>query len=85
MKRKKAAALKYDSVFSSPTVTAIGFGEIADKIIEEAENSNVPVMENPDLAENLTMLSIGQNIPVELYEAVAEIIAFIYSLDNKKK
>jgi flagellar biosynthesis protein len=85
MKRKKAAALKYDNVFSSPTVTAIGFGEIADRIIEEAENSNVPVMENPDLAENLAMLSIGQNIPVELYEAVAEIIAFIYSLDNKKK
>ncbi len=85
MKRKKTAALKYDNVFCSPTVTAIGFGEIADRIIEEAENSNVPVMENPDLAENLTMLSIGQNIPFELYEAVAEIIAFIYSLDNKKK
>jgi flagellar biosynthesis protein len=66
-------------------VTAIGFGEIADKIIEEAENSNVPVIENPDLTENLTMLSVGQNIPVELYEAVAEIIAFIYSLDNRNK
>lgn len=85
MKRKRAAALKYDNVFNSPVVTAIGFGEIADRIIEEAENSNVPVMENPELAENLTMLSIGQNIPVELYEAVAEIIAFIYSLDNKIK
>lgn len=84
MKRKKAAALKYDNVFSSPTITAVGFGEIADKIIKEAENSNVPVMENPALADDLTKLSIGQNIPVELYEAVAEIIAFIYSLDKTK-
>lgn len=82
MKRKKAAALKYDNVFSSPIVTAVGFGEIADRIIKEAENSNVPIIESPALAENLTKLSIGQNIPVELYEAVAEIIAFIYSLDK---
>lgn len=82
MKRKRAAALKYDNVFSSPTVTAVGFGEIADRIIAEAENSNIPVIENPALAENLTALSLGQNIPVELYEAVAEIIAFIYSLDK---
>ncbi len=84
MKRKKAAALKYDNIFSTPTVTAVGFGEIADRIIEEAEKSSVPIVENPALAEDLTMLSIGQNIPVELYEAVAEIIAFIYSLDKKQ-
>lgn len=84
MKRKKAAALKYDNVFNSPTVTAVGFGEIADRIIEEAEKSNIPIVENAALTENLTRLSIGQNIPVELYEAVAEIIAFIYSLDKSQ-
>lgn len=84
MKRKKAAALKYDNVFSTPSVTAVGFGEIADKIIEEAEKNNVPIVENASLTENLTKLSIGQEIPFELYEAVAEIIAFIYSLDNKQ-
>lgn len=84
MKRKKAAALKYDSVFSTPSVTAVGFGEIADKIIEEAEKNNVPIVENASLTENLTKLSIRQEIPFELYEAVAEIIAFIYSLDNKQ-
>jgi flagellar biosynthesis protein len=85
MKRKKAAALKYDNIFSSPTVTAVGFGEIAERIIEEAENNNVPIIENTALTENLTKLSIGQNIPIELYEAVAEIIAFIYSLDSSNK
>lgn len=85
MKRKKAAALKYDNVFTSPTVTAIGFGEIADRIIKEAEKNNVPIIENTGLTENLTKLPIGQNIPIELYEAVAEIIAFIYSLDNGNK
>lgn len=83
MRRKKAAALKYDSVFSAPAVTAVGFGEIADKIIEEAERNNVPIVENASLTENLTKLSIGQEIPAELFEAVAEIIAFIYSLDNR--
>lgn len=85
MKRKKAAALKYDNIFSSPTVTAVGFGEIADRIIKEAQNNNIPIIEDTALTENLTRLSIGQNIPVELYEAVAEIIAFIYSLDNRNK
>lgn len=85
MKRKQAAALKYENILSSPTVTAVGFGEIADKIIEEAENNDVPIIKNPALAEDLTKLSLGQNIPVELYEAVAEIIAFIYSLDNRNK
>lgn len=85
MKRKKAAALKYDNVFTSPTVTAIGFGEIADRIIKEAEKNNVPIIENTGLTENLTKLPIGQNIPIELYEAVAEIIAFIYSLDSSNK
>lgn len=85
MKRKKAAALKYDSSYNSPIVTAVGFGEIADRIIKEAENNNIPIVENSELTENLTHLSLGQSIPAELYEAVAEIIAFIYSLDNKSK
>lgn len=85
MKRKKAAAIKYQSQLKSPIVTAIGFGEIADRIVKEAECRDVPVVKAPELAEKLTSLTLGQNIPVELYEAVAEIIAFIYTLNNRNK
>ncbi|MCX7885301.1 MAG: EscU/YscU/HrcU family type III secretion system export apparatus switch protein [Caloramator sp.] len=85
MKRKKAAALKYDKNYAVPKVTAIGFGQIAEKIIENAKNSNVPIIEDAKLANSLCSLSIDDYIPSELYETVAEIIAFIYSIDDTKK
>ena len=83
--RKKAIALKYEKGYKAPIVTAIGFGEIAKKIIETAKESNVPVVNNENLAEELSKVSIGQNIPIELYETVAEILAFIYNLNSKHK
>ena len=81
--RKKAAALKYDSSYNSPMVTAIGFGHVAEAIIDKAKESSIPVVENVELAESLSKLKIGQDIPAELYETVAKIIAFIYNLNNK--
>lgn len=82
MKRKKAAALKYDKNLNAPVVTAVGFGEIAEKIIAVANDSSIPVVEDSVLADNLTKLTIDQPIPAELYTAVAEIIAYIYSLNR---
>lgn len=82
--RKKAVALKYDKGYKAPIVTAIGFGEIAEKIINSAKESNVPIINNETLAEELSKVSIGQNVPVELYETVAEILAFIYNLNSKQ-
>lgn len=82
MKRKKAAALKYDNKYTTPVVTAIGFGNIAEKIIDIAKCNEVPIVENKNLVDNLVEISIGQNIPAELYQPVAEIIAFIYSLNE---
>lgn len=79
---KKAAALKYENGSQAPIVTAIGFGDIAERIIEKAKDNYVPVVENKELTESLTSLEIGQSIPEELYEAVAEIIAFIYNLNS---
>lgn len=85
MKRKKAAALKYENGYASPVVTAIGYGDVAEKIIDTAKKGDVPLIENKELVDNLCKLSVGQNIPSELYEAVAEIIAYIYSINDNQK
>lgn len=84
MKRKKAAALKYENGYDSPTVTAIGFGCVAEAIIKKANENDVPIVENSELAESLSQLELGQSIPPELYETVAKVIAFIYSLNDAK-
>lgn len=82
MKRKKAAALKYDKNYDSPIVTAIGFGHVADAIIKKAGEINLPIVENSELVESLSTLELGQEIPPELYETVAKVIAFIYNLNK---
>jgi flagellar biosynthesis protein len=83
-KSEKAAALKYshgkDSV---PKLTAKGRGEVAKKIIEIAKTHNIPIREDKDLVEFLSMLDLYQEIPPELYRAVAEILAFIYAVNMK--
>ncbi|MDI6687663.1 MAG: EscU/YscU/HrcU family type III secretion system export apparatus switch protein [Desulfobacterales bacterium] len=79
-----AAALKYDGKRDqSPRVTARGRGVIAEKIIEFAKKHNVPIREDPALAQILYRLDIDEQIPPELYKAVAEILAFVYSLDER--
>ncbi|MCY6369569.1 EscU/YscU/HrcU family type III secretion system export apparatus switch protein [Clostridium ganghwense] len=80
--RKKAAALKYEMNYEAPMVTAAGMGVIADKIIEEAEKNEVPIVYNKELADLLTNVEVGSNIPTELYEAVAEIIAYVMDTDK---
>jgi flagellar biosynthesis protein len=85
MKSKKAAALKYEKGYRSPTVTALGFGNVAEAIIKKAADYDVPVVKNDELIESLSELELGQNIPPELYETVAKVLAFIYELNNNKK
>ncbi len=84
MKRKKAAALKYNKGLSSPIVTAMGFGEFAERIIDTAIESDVPIVENEELVSTLSNVPVGENIPEELYEIVAEILAYIYSIEKNK-
>jgi len=89
MSRKKdnrltAAAIKYDAGKDpAPKVTAKGQGLIAEKIIELARKNNVPIKEDPALAEVLCRLDIDQFIPPELYKAIAEILVFVYSLNEE--
>jgi flagellar biosynthesis protein len=83
-KIKEVAALKYDlGEDSAPKIVALARGEAAERIIEKAKESNVPVYENAELAHTLSSLSIGDEIPPELYEVVAEILIFVSSLDRE--
>ncbi len=81
-----AAAIKYDSTKNSaPAVTASGRGTIAEKIIELARENGIPIKNDPDLVQVLSKLKVGSEIPVELYRAVAEILAFVYSLNEDQR
>ncbi|AYD41259.1 flagellar biogenesis protein [Clostridium fermenticellae] len=82
-KRKKAAALRYEDGYEAPMVTAAGMGCIADKIIENAKNSNVPIVYNKELTDLLTNVDVGNAIPMDLYDAVAKVIAYVMSMDKK--
>lgn len=80
----KAIVLKYDhNKENAPKVIAKGKGLIAKEILETAKEHHVHVHEDPALVELLTKLEIHQQIPEELYEAVAEIFAFVYTIDKK--
>ena len=83
-KRQLAIALKYErGQEGAPVVAAAGKGAIAEKIIEVAEASGVPVVEQAHVAEALTNVEIGKEVPPSLYRAVAEVLAFVYRLDRK--
>ncbi len=81
---KSAVALKYKPPEdSAPKVTAKGRGVIAERIIEEALKHDIPLKEDPDLIQILSLLDIGEDIPPSVYKVVAEILAFVYSLNNR--
>ncbi|MEK9197756.1 EscU/YscU/HrcU family type III secretion system export apparatus switch protein [Ureibacillus sp. 179-F W5.1 NHS] len=81
--RKEAIALSYNPEGKqSPKVIAKGKGKIADNILEKASSHNVPIYEDKNLVELLGNLDLNESIPEELYEAVAEVFAFIYRLDR---
>ena len=80
---RKAVALKYDpSMAPAPKVMASGRGKIAEQILELAKRHNVPVRADPDLAEALVKLEIGQMIPPQLYMVIAEVFAWLYRLNE---
>ncbi|MBO4909738.1 MAG: EscU/YscU/HrcU family type III secretion system export apparatus switch protein [Lachnospiraceae bacterium] len=83
-KVKTAVALEYDPSDDAPRVIASGTGVLADKIIEKAKESNVPIHQDDKLAQTLSKLEIGEMIPPELYEVVAEILIFVDSMDKIK-
>lgn len=85
-KIKKAVALKYDrEKDTAPRITAKGTGLIAEKILELAEKEGIPITEDPDLVTALAQLDFYDEVPPELYRAVAEILAFAYRVNNKMR
>ena len=84
--RKEAIALSYNPTEQDgPTVVAKGKGKIAENILQQAGLHNVPVYEDPSLVQLLGQLDLNESIPEELYQAVAEVFAFIYHLDKEHK
>lgn len=84
-KIKQAVALEYNPSEDAPKVVASGRGRLAEKIIEKARESDVPIHRDDKLADTLSRLEIGEMIPPELYEVVAEILIFVDSMDKLKK
>ena len=85
-KQKKAVALRYNAEQEQvPKVIAKGSGSVAENIIALAEEHGIPVKDDPDLVEILSKLDMNEEIPPSLYVAVAELLAFVYSLNSKKK
>ncbi|WP_029165860.1 EscU/YscU/HrcU family type III secretion system export apparatus switch protein [Aminiphilus circumscriptus] len=85
-KRSKAAALTYDrKQDGAPRVVASGKGFVADRIVEIAREAKIPIVEDAALVSALLVLELGEEVPVELYEAVAKILSFVYRLDKERR
>ena len=80
-----AVAIKYDyEVMDSPYVVAKGERKIARQIREIAEEHGVPIVENPPLAQALYKnVEVGEAIPMEFYQAIAEVLAYVHELTNR--
>ena len=78
---KKAVALQYELGEGAPVIVASGMGYMAEKIVEVAADSGVPIYEDNSLATILTQLKLGQEIPEELYRAIVEIYVYFLHFD----
>jgi flagellar biosynthesis protein len=84
-KRDKAVALRYKrGKDQAPKLTAKGQGKLAEKIMAIARIHNIPIREDKALLDALYRLDINKEIPEELYQVVAEILAFVYRMNRLK-
>jgi flagellar biosynthesis protein len=83
-KQKQAVALRYDPKKDrAPKIAGKGRGHLAEKILELARQHHSPIREDKNLLQILSYLDLHQEVPTEVYKAVAEILAFIYRLSNR--
>ncbi len=78
------AALRYTGT-GAPRVVAAGRGHIAATILEAARDAGVPVHKDPELADALALLALGDEVPDELWAAVAEALAWAYSVSDRAR
>lgn len=83
-KQKTAVALSYDPEEVAPKIIASGKGHLAEKILEGAKEHQIPTHQDSRLAETLSKLEIGDFIPPELYEVVAEVLLYVDKMDRIK-
>jgi len=80
---RRAAAISYDPEKNdAPVLAAFGEGHIAEKIVAVAKESGVPIVPDPSLSSMLSKISVGDEIPEELYEAVAKVLIFVSEVDR---
>ena len=79
---KTAVALAYEPGDAAPKILATGKGEVAERIIQTAKEHDVPFYQDNKLANTLSKLQIGDTIPPELYDVVAEILVFVDDMDR---
>lgn len=83
---QKAVALRYDETKdAAPVIVASGLGYVAEKIVEIANDNDVPVLEDNSLATVLTQMELGSAIPEELYQAVVDIYLYFLKFSPEKK
>lgn len=83
--KKTAVALSYTPDERAPKILASGKGYLAEKIIEKAKEAAVPLHEDEKLANSLSKIEVGDMIPPELYEVVAEVLAYVDECDKIKR
>ena len=83
--RRAAVALRYSEDSAAPKVVAKGYGRMAERIIEQAKEAGVFVHDSPELVNLLMQVDLDSHIPPELYRAVAEVLAFVYFLEQHAK
>lgn len=83
--RSTAVAVRYDPKDAAPRVVAKGYGTIADTIIRTAKEHGLYVHESPELVNLLMQVDLDAQIPPQLYVAIAELLAWIYALEEKTK
>ncbi|MDH3444619.1 MAG: EscU/YscU/HrcU family type III secretion system export apparatus switch protein [Deltaproteobacteria bacterium] len=84
-KQKQAVALRYAPTKDrAPKIAGKGQGHLAERILELARQHNIPIRQDKNLLQILSRLDLNQEVPPEVYKAVAEILAFIYRLSNRK-
>ena len=82
---QQAVALKYGHSDIAPKVIAAGKGYIAQRILEKGLNNNVPIYQDTYLLAKLTKIDVGNHIPPELYEIVAQLLVFISDIDKREE
>jgi len=80
--KRRVTALRYEGA-GAPKVVASGRGHVAEKILAAAQAAGVPVREDPALAAALSTLALGQDVPEDLWLAVAEVLAWAYELERE--